>query len=971
MRFCITLTLLLFLSLHTIAQERTITGTLTAAEDGEPMAGVNIVIKGTTKGTVTDIDGWYSIKVEVGQTLVFSFIGMSTREVLVTKNNLKTVYSGNNSPAVTSSKFKRANRRKRRKLAKLSSDLPQFLYTDSASEASEGIAVLTDKSFTYHKADKINVSTIKSIQTKENGFAIKSIRDQYSGALINLELSSSVGFDKVNKLPELQNQYAQGRPLNGVLQWQGADQSEFFSWGPLIRTLAFDGSSYPYDQNGRLVPLSNGNTPAKQYDATSLFKTGHLISNELIIGLRGPNRSTISFDIENRHKTGVIPNSDYRRTNLSANLKNLGLYKNARLGASLLYNKSTGNLLHRGGNLAGIVGGIFRTPATFDNFNGLNTKDFDQETAFRLSNENVRNHSPGLADNPVGLINDLPDKDTQERFLASLKFNTEILNNFAFATSGNIEQQKSIKTFGIPDQYTGFTNGLLTHREETKNLLSTIVVPSYHNYHHNGELNVKLFYEFQREDRQLNRIDGFGFDDNFGLIDNADSTAVIDRNLSRNTHRLSLEAKYRYKYWAQLAFTNRSYFSNTLDRDRYTNFFPTISLSIELQDLFRYSSINELKIYGSRSRSLRENTLIFSNWSYNSTGTDISNYASFYESSELIDNGLLDPEIEQKFETGVNLAFYNFSFDAAYFNNVTENFIVPASVGQQFELQNIGSVQNEGVTISAKYRNYDLDDIVWGISLNWYKRYSEVRDVSQQIDLIPLAGFEEVQSVFTEGQPVGAIYGSSYLRNDSGDKVIGDDGFPIKNNNLKMIGSPIPDWTLGWESFIKWKSLRLSFIFDFKKGGDIWNGTNSVLDYLGRSANTANLRSTSNFVFTGVDTENNPNTIAVDFADPNRPLAENRWVRYGWDGIAEEYIEDASWVRLQELSLSYSHEFKENRFNLYQLNFSLTGYNLLLFTPYTGVDPSANLFGDSNGTGLDLFNTPGTRSYNATVTLKL
>src|SRR5688572_4937343 len=83
---------ILLLACHSLsAQERTISGILTSSDDGSPLPGINIVVKGTDVGTTTDANGWYSIKVPVGSTLVFSFVGMQTREVVVTKDNLKPV----------------------------------------------------------------------------------------------------------------------------------------------------------------------------------------------------------------------------------------------------------------------------------------------------------------------------------------------------------------------------------------------------------------------------------------------------------------------------------------------------------------------------------------------------------------------------------------------------------------------------------------------------------------------------------------------------------------------------------------------------------------------------------------------------------------------------------------------------------------------------------------------------------------
>jgi hypothetical protein len=283
-------------------------------------------------------------------------------------------------------------------------------------------------------------------------------------------------------------------------------------------------------------------------------------------------------------------------------------------------------------------------------------------------------------------------------------------------------------------------------------------------------------------------------------------------------------------------------------------------------------------------------------------------------------------------------------------------------------LINVAAINNYGSTLSLDVRG-SIPNVYWTSQLRWTKTYSRVMNVYGGHDFVPLAGFNTIQAVLAPGEPVGAIYGTTYRRNADDKLIVGADGFALEDQVLKKIGDPIPDWILGWGFQASVKNFSLSFLFDFKRGGDVWNGTQSVLDYLGRSASTAELRQTSGFVFDGVDENNLPNTVPVSFADPEQPLSSNRWVRYGWDGVGEEYIEDASWIRLSEINLSYG--FRRYSKTIKEIRFNLVGRNLFLITPYTGVDPSSTLFGYSTGSGLDLFNTPSVRSYNLQVTFKI
>jgi hypothetical protein len=158
-------------------------------------------------------------------------------------------------------------------------------------------------------------------------------------------------------------------------------------------------------------------------------------------------------------------------------------------------------------------------------------------------------------------------------------------------------------------------------------------------------------------------------------------------------------------------------------------------------------------------------------------------------------------------------------------------------------------------------------------------------------------------------------------------------------------------------------------VIDFRKGGDVWNGTRAMLDYYGRSASSGRQRDIRGFVFRGVDESGVVNTIPVNFYDASSPIDANRWVRYGADGVGEAYIEDGTSLRLSQTVLSYFLRVRDKKIN--EVKFSIIAQNLFQFTPYSGVDPATSLFGYSSGNGLDLFNMPSTRSVSAQVVIKI
>lgn len=961
MRILFTQLLILF-AFQLFAQERTISGTLTS-KDGSPLPGINILIKGTSIGTTTDINGYYVIKAPVGATLVFSFIGMKTQEIVVTDNNLK--------PARATSKKENNTKRQNSRAAQ---SVPRSLYRDTLSANIPGVSVLTDATSSFNPKNGIDPSAVRAIVKTPTGYTIRTDNDPVKRSGFGLQFSSSISIERINKLPSLQHEYAQGQPRDGELQWRGADQQEIYSWGPLIRTLEFDGSQYPFDKSGRLVSKGTGNgSEARTYDPLSFFRTGSTIVNELMITLPGPKNGNFIFDLENRSRSGIIPNSRYKRVNFSTSLKNFQITNDLRATASVSFNNSSGNLLNRGANYATIIGSVYRTPSTFDNTNNLSARTAaSSQESYQLPNDTHRSHAPALVDNPFGLVNELPDHEKHQRLLGSLNLNYNPTGPFDINVNGSIDRQWSENIFGIPPAYAGYVNGRLTHRQDYQTFANAIITPSYRHDTGDGVLQVSASYQTQYTKRQLNRLDGFDFRNiTFANPNEGDSTLSIDNKFTRTSHEIIVNAQYEHHRWLNVRFSNRNYFSSTVNSHTFTNLFPAASVGINLVELLDLWSINYLNVYASISRTLREASLLYSDWAYGSTPMELENYSSFYEASELYFNATLAPETERKFETGIKFNGLNgFRIEMAYFDNQTTDFIAPVRNENQFQLQNAAAIKNYGGTISLG-TSHNFGNTTIGTDLVWSKYTSLVKEIYSTQDRIALAGFQSTQTVLAVGKPVGAIYGSTYQRNNAGKFIIDKDGFPLKDLNYKMIGNPIPDWTLGWSSYIQWKQLRLAFLFDFKKGGQIWNGTNAVLDYLGKSTSTSKLRNTSNYVFEGVDVNGNPSTIPVNFADPTLAISENRWVRYGWDGIGEDYIEDASWIRLNELTLSYTIKRFANRTTIREVKFSLIGNNILLITPYSGVDPSSALFGYGSGNGLDLFNAPATRRYSALITIKI
>ena len=435
------LTLFMALVVHlAFAQTKTITGTV-SDDSGVPLPGVNVLVKGTSSGTQTDFDGKYSINAEVGETLVFSYVGFGNQEITVEDSNtidvqleagealeevvvtalgvkanprsltyaaetvtadaiqntgetnlvnsLSSKAAGVSVVSSSGSVGASSNIRIRGNTSINRSNGPLFVIdgvpidnsTVGNGVGGAGVGVggvdSSNRAVDINQADIASVEILKGTAAQTlyglraaNGVVLITTKKGVSGAP-KVSLSSSMQFSEVNKFPDLQSEFAQGQPVNGVTTYRGPETQEGFSWGPRISSLEYDGdTTYPYDQNGRLVPQGQGNgQPGNAYDQTDFFVTGLL--QEQSVSVRGGGEN-IKYYISgaNLEQTGIAPKESFARKSFRGDISAF-LTDNFELSASGNYITSGGRRVQRGSNVSGIMLGLIRTTPSFDNGNGL------------------------------------------------------------------------------------------------------------------------------------------------------------------------------------------------------------------------------------------------------------------------------------------------------------------------------------------------------------------------------------------------------------------------------------------------------------------------------------------------------------------------------------------------------------------------------------------------------------------------
>lgn len=927
-------TICILLAVHASGQQRTVTGRLTD-DVNDPLPGVNVVIKGTNEGTNTDADGRYSIVAPIGSILVFSFIGMQTQEVLVTRHGLSGIKTRIPASDLVQPGFSSSW-----------ADMP----VDTTGWNKPGVAVIDRGTGKILNKFSINPDEIMRIRKLGNNFLLQTRYPDNTQHALNFQFTTSTGVENVNRWPLLQSTYSQGRPSGGEARWNGAETGEIFSHGPLVRTLEYDGSVYAYDANGRLVAKGTGNgVAATSFDPRRFFNTILAATTQLSAGIRLQNQSTFSASYEKNDRGGIIPGSWASINNFSLRLKEFRVSNRLKISASTNMQLTSGELLQHGSNLSNIIYSVYRTPPTFNNSNNLSHAAF--------------------ADNPYDLSANLPDSDRGRRSTSLLLLTYDITNAIKFNINSNYDYQSASVVNGFIPGGASMSEGRITERNTRQHFFNSTASIDYTGSGNWWQQTGRIIYRINNQDDRVERNDAFGFTRNSFLENQeGDSTLSTANHLTRTSHEFSVMGGFSKYDHVTIKFANRAYFSNTASINSYVNFFPSASIEYNVG---RYLGFNRLMPYAMISRNISEAPMIWSGWAHSSTRQNMQSAMSVYENGELFSSTRLSPETDLKFETGVKTTIGNgLNLEAGYYNNTSSNMIAPVWRSERFELSNAARVNTTGWLASVNRAFYFYPEMQIYVELNWSKYNSLVRELNSAAEYIPLAGFRETASVLAEGQPVGAIYGTSYLRDNTGALVIDGQGFPIVDGRVKMIGNPIPTWTGGTTlSFSYRQRFKVWTVLDYRSGGDRWNGTQRVLDYLGVSQASADQRTISNYVFEGNNVNGKPNVIPVMFANAAGSISDNRWVRDGYAGAAEEYIEDASWVRMGTLGFSFATHTPGSVFMKW-IQVSVLAKNVFLLTKYHGSDPSTSLFGYANGSGLDFFNVPGVKSFYGSVSIK-
>lgn len=877
----------------------------------------NLIVTNKTSGNYdfTDEKGYLMIEAKAGDTLLYGKKNSRVVQAYDLKE-LKTIIESKNKSASAN--------------AIISNDYLTAINSNKKVDSTNFHQSKTNAKKIGGKSDRI-----QSIRRTDADYVIKNQVSKklfYSGSL---QLTTEFGSPNVQ--PKLQNQFLQGRNNNGALQWNGPETSEIFSFGPDISTLGFDGNPYAYDVNGRLVSKANSIGSAKIYNNSILRntqKSSTFLSINSYFEKDYSRKWNAGLDLGWVREDLLIRDQFQDSKNFGVSFGKNNIFRNHNLSFNYKFNEQKATNTNRVGLFNRVYQNALLTPISFENKQGNLLFDLQRSYSSFADNpyfllQNIRRYNFNEHQNALNLK--LAKEDGKWQYYVSQSYENTQFSNF-----------DSYKNWTY-----GFPNGIETERNQNNN---------------NYNLNFGGSYSFR---------DSYYSNDKlyFNAIINHNDTKISYTNFENyHYHRFSQDYILRYKFsFKNVVFDNFNlegeagngiYASNTTTKNEF--FIPKLALSLDIKELIGYRL--HAKFFGSIYKNVYESDFIKSYSNFLLTQIDDSQLNTYFPIQEVQSfNGLKSiNNLESK--VGIRLYHdYRYHLEGSFTNKKFTNDVFPVFENGQILLKNL---------VDHNYKSYDLNfglqnfPFRYGnLQIGFNKTTSEVTNVLGDFQNAPISGFNSIYRGIVKDEALGVLIGTAYQRNENGDMIIGNDGFPLVSSEKKILGNPIPDFTMKFSYTQNIREFSLNIDVEWRKGGDIWNGTNANLDYYGRSANSAQQRNVSNFVFDGVLQNGSVNNIPVDFFNVDQPFDQNKFYRYGSLGVAENYIVKGDAVRINNITLSYS--FRKAEF-LKNIRLSVFAKNILLWSK-NKIDAQTSFFDSDNGQGLNFYNLPSMRTYGGSV----
>ena len=840
-----------------------------------------------------------------------------------------------------------------------------------------------------------------------NGVVVITTKSGKKGFKVSLK--TSLALDEVNATAPLQSNYGtglSGRFRNGYLHGWGDEISDRAGGEDAFITT---GAYFIGDQTGKTYyPIPDGSSSGNLHGGKNsketfldenfdhIFQTGVLLEQSVSIS-GGDDNSNIFFSLGNTDHEGVVRNNDYKRhtVNISANRK-FNDFISLKLKGK--YSRVSANRIQQNSNTAGLLLGFYRNISdfNFEDYTGTYVSASGAETSGRhrsYRNPIGASERPRY-NNPLWTTNKQKAPNIVNRHIYSAELDVFPIEGLNVKLRGGVDTYSDDRTYLYPrgSARTGSQprlEGNLTFESIGATELNFDAIAKY-----DRDISDKITSSFvlgwNINDRKFNRETTVGSD----FIVNDEIYTLDNSRIIQADNFISHRRSNRGFATANFGINNQLFIdlSGTVEAASTINepfFYPAASAAWQFSnaDFFPEDSFISFAkarlswgkvgiqpgIY--RSATNYEGDFTYSNGIFGNLSS--TNHGGGFRLDNQLGNADLRPEIKTEIEGGLELRFFNniLSTSFTYYSNDIEDILLTLdrapSGGFTSIYTNGAAMKNNGFEFEFS-ANLFRDNDNWSFSPygNFGTNKNEVTSLAgANVQL--LTGFGTGDSVAAVGYQMGALFGGKLPRNADGSIELDANGFPVGTPVYDVIGDPNPDWTGGLGFNLGFKNLSMNVLFEHSQGGDFYDMTRQVNSQRGFSKESGNKVTIPSG---GIVDVNGNSYTAGDVVRGNlydfgagEVLLEQNWYRgngAGNRGFSELWLQDATWTRLRELTLTYSLGQKVlDKLKLSAVSLSVTGRNLVLWTDVIGNDPDKNFAGVGNSRGLDYYTNPSTKSY--------
>lgn len=735
--------------------------------------------------------------------------------------------------------------------------------------------------------------------------------------------NTGVGFESLGITPKLQKLYGGGFETDFATQmidgkeYKLVDYTADESWGPKLdgqEVLHWDAFDPEDTQN--YLKTRPWVYPSKDY--RSFFNTGVSYTNSIALAKSYENTSA-RLSASNVTQSGIVPNSDLKRTTVALSVNNKFGEKLTATG-TINYIRTNGyNRPEQGYGSNSIGQKMFQwgqVQLDYDRLKNYKTSLGEQKTWNRTAWNNA---TPKYSDNYYWIVNENIATDQRDRFYGNVELKYDIAPGL-YAT-GNI--------YG--DNYTlKITERTAVGSQPVSEYLENIREFTEMNYE------ARVHYDKKWEDFSLNAFIGTNrrnttralnntstnggliVKDLYSISNSSQAPSALVENFKKRVNSVFGNFSFGYKDFLFADFGWRNDWSSTLPKENSSYFYPSVTGSLVFSQLVKADWLNFGKLRAGWSQvgndtdpyRLRD---IYLNTTYANT-TYIGNPYFLKSLSKM--NEELRPESKKSYEFGVEMQMFQnrVGIDVTYYNETTTDLIMNVQTGPETgynaKFMNAGKMNNQGIEAMLTLVPVRHEDYEWTSNINFSRNRNKLIELYDDIQTLTIgtAPFNASLIAMVD-QPYGQIYTTDIIRDSNGTPVVGANGLYL-GTDVRNLGTILPDFNAGWRNSFRYKAFNLSALIDIQKGGKFYSISNMFGSYTGVLEETAanGIREEGIIVdgVTGDVTRNPDGTYTVTNTAKNETRVDaETYFNHFYGGPTSQNVFDADYVKLREITFGY------------------------------------------------------------------